>query len=688
MSIVCLTSYGQYNFINYTTTNTGANGLVSNYISCLSKDNIGNYWFGTAEGISIFDGTDWSTLYEIDGISLKNTSYVFKDSQNNMWVAVAAGYIMKFDGINWFKYTSNETFTHYGVNTIIEDKFHNIWTSSDYGISKFDGISWINYTANELNTGNIRSLASDTLGNIWAGSSDWGVFKFDGYEWINFQDNGLTHMILDIHVDKNNNVWFGTYGNGALIFDGVSWTHFTDIANIFGIEEDEIGDMYFSSENTGNGLYKKSNNTITSFNTSNSNIIGNNITKMFRIDDEIWLSRIGFGICSLINGKFATIRCDGLNDNYVHTVYQDNDGAYWFGTRLNTCSYSNGSWKSYLNDFEGGIGSNSIQGNDVYSINQTKTNAHVFATDFYVSILENNNWIHITSFPANQISTVFKDNQDNLFFSSEEGITKYDNFYYTDYIFPDDIVTVDYPPWKYPVSHRIISMDQDLDNIIYASDFDYGLRVFNGSEWSIDSIKGIYAVFCDLENNIWLGTTHGLIKKYNSTTINITTQDGLLSDTITSILVDYKNRVWIVTPKGINMLDLTGVWLSFTETNGLCSNYINYIYEDKFKNLWFCSDKGVSKLENSANGLNDKNLINDINNITIFPNPCKEKLNYATNINNFSLEIIDILGKTIFNSVNNESSGEIDVSTIPEGYYILRMKNDLHLKSASFMRLK
>ncbi len=66
---------------------TSADGLVNNIVFSIAIDSAGNKWFGTSEGISRFDGTNW-TSYTTDG---NNVNSIAIDSEGNIWFGTRAG---------------------------------------------------------------------------------------------------------------------------------------------------------------------------------------------------------------------------------------------------------------------------------------------------------------------------------------------------------------------------------------------------------------------------------------------------------------------------------------------------------------------------------------------------------------------------------------------------------------------
>ena len=60
-----------------------------------------------------------------------------------------------------------------------------------------------------------------------------------------------------------------------------------------------------------------------------------------------------------------------------------------------------------------------------------------------------------------------------------------------------------------------------------------------------------------------------------------------------------------------------------------------------------------------------------INNISVYPNPVKDILNFKTDYNILKVEIYDIAGRIV--SSNSVSENKIDLSELKTGNYILKL---------------
>ena len=103
---------------------------------------------------------------------------------------------------------------------------------------------------------------------------------------------------------------------------------------------------------------------------------------------------------------------------------------------------------------------------------------------------------------------------------------------------------------------------------------------------------------------LWIATDNGAVKfnTVDNTHEQLTTEDGLLDNYITSITVDSKGVIWFGTYEGISTYNGTD-WIHYTEDdeNGPLSNLITDIIEDNDGNMWFGTvGSGVLKFDGTT----------------------------------------------------------------------------------------
>jgi len=67
-------------YIKYTTLS----GLADNYVKCIAIDPEGNKWFGTVNGVSKFDGKQWTSYTTNNGLLSNNIYSITIDKYGGM----------------------------------------------------------------------------------------------------------------------------------------------------------------------------------------------------------------------------------------------------------------------------------------------------------------------------------------------------------------------------------------------------------------------------------------------------------------------------------------------------------------------------------------------------------------------------------------------------------------------------
>ncbi len=312
---------------SYTESNSG---LADNGVGSIAFDTQGNKWFGTAGGVSKFDGSEWITYTESNsGLADNGVGSIAIDAQGNKWFGTSGG-VSYFDGSNWTTYnTSNSGLINDSVYNIAIDNDGNKWFGTLNGVSKFDGSGWTTYS--ESNSGlannNILSIAIDAQGNKWFGTFG-GVSKFDGSNWTtyNTSNSGLSdNYVMSIAIDAQGNKWFGTYEISK--FDGSVWTTY-NITNS-GLVNNEVYSIAIAAQGnkwfgTFGGVSKFDGSNWTTYNTSNSGLIIDSVYDI-AIDNEgnKWFGTYYGGVSKFSDGGAGPLNIDNLISG---TVYHDENG--------------------------------------------------------------------------------------------------------------------------------------------------------------------------------------------------------------------------------------------------------------------------------------------------------------------------------------------------------------------------
>jgi ligand-binding sensor domain-containing protein len=531
-----------YNFRNYTVKD----GVAQSQVYSLLQDSRGYIWMGTrGGGITQFDGVHFKTFSVKDGLANNNIFKIVEDHKKNLWIATNNG-ITSYNGKEFKNYSKTFSSFQLSVHDLKIDKNDRKWLATNNGVyifekGKFKNISGILKIKKSL----INTLFIDKKDRIWFGTEN-GLYQIIEKNNIYFLKDYskisryMRNSITSINEDKSGNLWIGTYGDGAYKFDQKSFERFDFNQELYkqtilDIYTDRQNNVYFATLKKGVSQY-------------------NNSTKIFS-----WLSEN-----------------EGLSNNHVRSIIQDNSGSFWFGTSGGgVCNYFGKKFTTY--DKSSGLG-----GNFIYSI--------------------------------------YRDSQEKLWIgNSQNGVSTYDVFGFTNYNAKNGFQDV-----------KVKAICEDNNGIIYLGTDGDGVFTFDGIEFKslvgLDK-KYIRSIKKDENGNLWFATAgNGLyllkVTGTSSEISNFSTNDGLLNNRLTTLYIDKKGRIWYGTENhGIGYIFNEKVnEKTITTQDGLVANSIRSLVEDNNGYLWIgTGGSGISSFNlydnkqeiknyDHANGLSSSNI--------------------------------------------------------------------------------
>ena len=269
--------YYNFNFQNFNSNN----GLPGNDVECLYQDSRDYIWIGTRYGLSMFDGTHFKNfLHDPNDNTSIGGSRVFtiqEDKKGGLWVATENFGISRIDlktfRIRNFPISTNQYLEDRYINTLFIDQKGIIWIGSQTGISYFDPVKEkyikVSMYATELDkeiiefikdendvlwafgyTGNVfykkpnenifnlldQSMKVDYVGNVIQGahstfliSTSNGIFTLgldaDPAKSVlkRFKAVDISDPISDLATDREGTLWIANKNKGIqLYYDGVT----------------------------------------------------------------------------------------------------------------------------------------------------------------------------------------------------------------------------------------------------------------------------------------------------------------------------------------------------------------------------------------------------------------------------------------------------------------------------------
>lgn len=146
-----------------------ANKLYNTTIASMCIDNEARLWIGTSKGLLIIDLLSFAKnhsdfvhifrkykLNESNTLHVERINYIYKDTEGTIWLGSHGHglYRLVSDQENKFEFecfTTKDGLPNNNIFGIVEDDFHNLWLTTDYGLSCFNitNRTFRNFTATD-----------------------------------------------------------------------------------------------------------------------------------------------------------------------------------------------------------------------------------------------------------------------------------------------------------------------------------------------------------------------------------------------------------------------------------------------------------------------------------------------------------------------------------------------------------
>jgi len=190
----------------------------------------------------------------------------------------------------------------------------------------------------------------------------------------------------------------------------------------------------------------------------------------------------------------------------------------------------------------------------------------------------------------NYVSAIAIDKQNNKWFSTGNGVSKFDGNIWTNYTTQDILA-----------GQRILSIAIDNEGNEWFGT-DTGVSMFDDNKWTTyiaENALGntcVFAIAIDKDGNKWFGTCSGISKYDGKNWTKFTADDGLCGQSVFAIAIDSLGNKWFGTENGVSKFD-GKVWTTYTTQDGLAGNRVTAIAIDRQGNKWFGTDRGLSRFD-------------------------------------------------------------------------------------------
>ena len=529
-------------------------GVEQNSIGSIAKDSIGQMWFATTDGLIRYDAKNLF-IYKNDAnnphsIGSNNVKKVYKDKKGRLWIGTAKGLFQyRFDTDDFILLPDALKDEH--IDNILMDNSGNLWMNNSqksllyqynpdkntFKIIRFDaqinkyrimnfafkdkGIMYITTTGNLFFEYNMQTGTSKT------------IQIFDDKEFLSLPK--IKNYAPTVYIDHDKHVWIGT-NFGFLV------KYYPDT----GRKER----VYFRKELAPRTHWYT--------------------TQIFEDKEHnLWVGTWFDGVYKIFPDRKTMLHIlpdpgnpVSLSNDIVKSIFQDEAGYIWLGTEF--------------------AGINIIKKNQKFFVLPNKNNKTLPNRLFLSAVADSN----------------------RIWLGTDMGGLYYIDRHKNSKIFPDKEVKMD--------ALRIFSLAFDSEHSLWIGT-ENGAYVYNPKthktkhfDWKSEKGIGIKNIvsFCeDQDKNMWIGGIYRGLTRYDPAQEKFyrymhddDDKKSLSSNYVSSIFCDINNQIWVGTGEGLNKFNRkTGNFTIFktgdNPLNSLTSLHINSLAGDA-QHLWIGTKGG------------------------------------------------------------------------------------------------
>jgi ligand-binding sensor domain-containing protein/serine phosphatase RsbU (regulator of sigma subunit) len=568
----------KYSFKNFSIEQ----GLPQAYVYSIFQNSEGYLVVSTGKGNVLFNGSNFktSTFPKLAPEDFVTSSFI--DQAGNNWYGCFSGNIYVYSGSSESKvvYKASSTITNFCENK--SGKM--IATTKNSGILLLDNLK---FTAEEICTdckSEMINCASFLSRNeVLLGSSN-GLFIYS------FADSKLqsSRLLESVEIncilpkESNNGFWIGTKEKG-----------------IVELAVDDANNLKIISSIT-----------------QTEGLVSNNVQCLLSdASNNLYASVLEGGLHKISVGKnYPLIYFDknfGLNNDYIKTMLFDTEGNLWLGT------YGNGLYRMDIDPFEMITTKDGLLDNNVTSIINDNNGNFWFATISGITQMNfNSGEKRNLSFDkiglSNKITCLFLNDSKKTVWvgTADKGIFTLDatSGKIGKLVIPQELQ-----------SDYINSINGDKLGNVWISTTLSGVYKYDGNFTSYSTKNGlghnyVYQSFGDSKGKIWFATHAASLNYYENGKIKELGNLGLDVYDFNSFCEDKNKNIWTATfGNGFANLSLNPQ-IIITTANGLVSNYCYGIVCDRDNNLWVSQKNYLTKfnpIRQSIKTFSDKDLFGD-----------------------------------------------------------------------------
>ncbi|SHM50249.1 Signal transduction histidine kinase [Chitinophaga jiangningensis] len=560
-----LNRFDGYEFKIFRNNFKNTRSLINNWINSISEDQQGNLWIGTRQGASIYHQLtdDFSVLYYKTGegkqAQLQSVVKAIKaDGKGNMFVATADNGLLFFEHGKTTGATvvlQDNAHVVYDVTTVEVANDGQVWFFvADKGLYRYDYVTHKGSRVTEvLRSANcIKALRQF----LWIGTND-GLQRYNitanTFDKVYRVENGKLkyNAVAGITVNKPNELWIATNGGGVAVLNtDTDQVDFLSVSNepntlssnaVYAIWIDKQERKWIGCLRGGVNIIDPNKERFHNvFSAGDQSLASNYILSFYEAPNrDVWIGTDGDGL-SIWNRKtntFTNYRHEpgnpySLSDNFVTDIRADDPQHTWIITyRGGVNRFSKGKFERY----------------DCVDPLHPQVVLHPIGPGM-LEDQEKTCWL------TTQQYGLFKLNRQKKVFELFDSQLK-----------------------------DLYALREDRDQVLWGGGINYVFRIDRRQKAHAAFFIGkpVNVMKEDRAGNFWLGTEGGGLilfdRKQGKIIARYTTDEGLCSNSVLTILEDAAGNLWMSTFNGIAKFNpTTKTFRSYYQGDGLQSNQFNY----------------------------------------------------------------------------------------------------------------
>ncbi len=583
-------------------------GLSNGTVTAITQGREGFLWFGTQDGLNMYDGTAFSVLRPVPGdtTTLADAwiTSLAPSRDGSLWIATLHGGLHRLDAslrhIRQYRHRANDASSLKSdeTNTVLEGADGAIWIGTAAGLDRLDPATGNFLHFVTTSAGDSARFSNDVLsllevpgGPLWIGTRR-KVYLLDRSTYqIRELNLGLrTREIRALLLAKNGTVWVGSVDDLVGV-DSRTNRVVRRYTRTSGVEDSPVADGVNALRQSPDGaIWIGSDSGVVSLDPSTGvfdrhkrsiadpRSLGGPIVRSLYVDrgGVLWIGLESYGLSKHAPAavSFDLLRHDpsaarSLSDGYVRGINQDRAGNIWIATqnggldRIDARTGSISAFRHRPGD------ARSLPGDNVWAFLEDRSGATwvgLHETGFGAFDPATGAFTRSPLIPFDgSIDVVYEDRAGALLVGLE-GRGLYE-----------------------------ISPDRRSVRSYGATMGDERILVNNDVQAILEDRKGM----------LWVGGADGLTRIDRATHkvthfLGMTGKAGSLgSGFVTNIVQDSHGTIWVATKGGgLNRFnDSTGTFATYGTAQGLPHSFVYGVLEDARGKLWLSSDDGIAMFD-------------------------------------------------------------------------------------------